>query len=79
MGKTEGVSNIGREKRLSLFGADGETQGVVHRPFCVFGFLATFEPTNNPRQFMAFRIGYSVIGLGCIAGVILLIVNAAKK
>lgn len=47
--------------------------------FCVFGFLATFEPTNNPGQFMAFRIGYSVIGLGCIAGVIFLIVNAVRK
>ncbi|MCB9922574.1 MAG: hypothetical protein H6822_10350 [Planctomycetaceae bacterium] len=44
--------------------------------FCVFGFLATFEPTSNA---MVFRVGYSVIGLGCIAGVILLIVNAAKK
>ena len=43
--------------------------------FCVFGFLATFEP----GQFMAFRIGYSVVGLGCIAGVILLIVNSARK
>jgi len=43
--------------------------------FCVFGFLATFEP----GQFMAFRIGYSIVGLGCIAGVILLIVNAARK
>jgi hypothetical protein len=31
--------------------------------FCVFGFLATFEPTNNPGQFLAFRVGYSVIGL----------------
>lgn len=47
--------------------------------FCVFGFLATFEPTNNPGQFLAFRVGYSVIGLGCIARVVLLIVNAARK
>ena len=27
--------------------------------FCVFGFMATFEPTNNPSQFMAFRIRQS--------------------
>lgn len=47
--------------------------------FCVFGFLATFEPTNNPGQFMAFRIGYAIIGLGCVTGVILLIVNAARQ
>ena len=47
--------------------------------FCVFGFLATFEPTNNPGQFMAFRIGYSVIGLGCLVGVILLFVSALRK
>ena len=46
--------------------------------FCVFGFLATFEPTNNPGQFMAFRIGYAVVGLGSIGGVILLIVNAFR-
>jgi hypothetical protein len=42
-------------------------------------FLATFEPTKNPGQFMTFRIGYSAVGLGCIAGVILLILNAIRK
>ena len=47
--------------------------------FCVFGFLATFEPTNNPGQFMAFRIGYAVIGIGSLVGVLLLIVNAVRK
>lgn len=47
--------------------------------FCVFGFLATFEPTTNSGQFMAFRIGYSVVGLGCIVGVVLLIVNVRGK
>ena len=25
--------------------------------FCVFGFMATFEPTDRPEVFMAFRIG----------------------
>jgi hypothetical protein len=44
--------------------------------FCGFGFLATFEPTDNVAQFMAFRIGYIVIGLGCLVGVGFLIVNA---
>jgi hypothetical protein len=47
--------------------------------FCVFGFLATFEPTDNTTQFMAFRIGYTVIGLGCVVGVGFLIVNAVRK
>lgn len=47
--------------------------------FCIFGFLATFEPTDNPNQFMAFRIGYIVIGLGCLVGVRFLIVNAVRK
>ena len=47
--------------------------------FCVFGFLATFEPTNNPGQFMAFRVGYSVVGLGCLVGIGFLIVNALRK
>jgi len=47
--------------------------------FCGFGFLATFEPTDNAAQFMAFRIGYAVIGLGCSIGVGILIVNAVRK
>jgi len=38
--------------------------------FCVFGFMATFEPTDNVAQFMAFRIGYAVIALGCIVGMV---------
>jgi len=37
--------------------------------FCGFGFLATFEPTDNVTQFMAFRIGYAVIGVLCITGI----------
>ena len=33
--------------------------------FCVFGFLATFEP--GPRSPTPFRVGYSVLGLGALA------------
>ncbi len=44
--------------------------------FCVFGFLATFEPTSNA---MAFRIGYTVIGMGCLVGVGGLVANAVRK
>ncbi len=47
--------------------------------FCVFGFLATFEPSDNATQFIAFRIGYSVIGVGCFVGVGFLIANAVRK
>ena len=47
--------------------------------FCGFGFLATFEPTTNTTQFMAFRVGYSVIGVVCLVGVGFLIMNAVRK
>jgi hypothetical protein len=41
--------------------------------FCVFGFMATFEPTDRPEVFIAFRIGYGVVGIACLAGVVGLI------
>ena len=47
--------------------------------FCVFGFLATFEPTDNPGMFLAFRIGYAVVGIACLVGTIALIVNGIRK
>ena len=47
--------------------------------FCGFGFLATFEPTDNVTQFMAFSIGYTVIGLGCLVGVGFLVAKALLK
>ena len=47
--------------------------------FCGFGFLATFEPTDNVTQFMAFRIGYGLIGIGCLGGVGFLIGTALRK
>lgn len=43
------------------------------------GFLATFEPTDETSQFMAFRIGYTVIGIGCVVDVGFLIVNRVRK
>ena len=46
--------------------------------FCGFGFLATFEPLENPAAGMVFRIGYSVIGLSAILGIVLLIVRACR-
>lgn len=47
--------------------------------FCMFGFMATFEPTDNRTQFLAFRIAYAVIGLGCLVGTGALIVNTVRK
>ena len=41
---------------------------AVAAAFCLFGFMATFEPTNNPGQFMAFRVGYGLVGVGCLIG-----------
>ena len=46
--------------------------------FCVFGFMATFEPDESV-EFMVFRIGYTVIGLGCLAGIIALIANCFRR
>lgn len=47
--------------------------------FCLFGFMATFEPTDRTVQFMAFRIGYAVVGVACIIGMGILIANAIRK
>ena len=47
--------------------------------FCVFGFMATFEPTDRTVEFMAFRIGYVLIGLGCLAGIVVLIAGCFRK
>jgi hypothetical protein len=35
--------------------------------FCGYGFLATFEPPPPGTNFIAWRIGYGAIGLGCLA------------
>ena len=47
--------------------------------FCLFGFAATFEPTNRPGVFSAFRIGYAVVGLGCLAGVVTLVARSIRR
>ena len=47
--------------------------------FCAFGFMATFEPTDRTAEFLAFRIGYAVIGVGCFIGVVVLLVRAIGK
>ena len=47
--------------------------------FCAFGFMATFEPTDRTAEFLAFRIGYAVVGLGCLVGVGFLVGNAVRR
>jgi len=47
--------------------------------FCVFGFLASFEPTDKPGVFLAFRIGYAIIGLSCLGGMFSLVVRAIRR
>jgi len=37
--------------------------------YCIFGFMATFEP--GAANAMAFRIGYAIMGLLCLAGILL--------
>lgn len=47
--------------------------------FCVFGFMATFEPTDRPTESLTFRIGYSVIGIGCLASVVGFVANCIRS
>jgi len=47
--------------------------------FCLFGFLATFEPTDRPGMFVAFRVGYAVVGISCLVGTIALILKGVRK
>ncbi len=47
--------------------------------FCTFGFMATFEPTDNPRMFLAFRVGYAAVGLGCVVGTVFMIVKSVRR
>ena len=38
--------------------------------FCIFGFIASFEPVENA---MMYRVGYAMIGVACFPTVVLLI------
>ncbi len=39
--------------------------------FCVFGFLASFEPGNG----VEFKLVYGVLGCGCLSGAVILILG----
>ena len=47
--------------------------------FCGFGFLATFEPTENRALSIGFRLGYALVGSAAILGVILLVAKAYRS
>ena len=47
--------------------------------FCLFGFLAMFEPATNTTQFMVLRIGYATVGVGCVLGIGFLVARAIRK
>jgi hypothetical protein len=47
--------------------------------FCMFGFMATFEPTDRPEVFMAFRIGYGLVRLGCLLSLVLFIARLFRS
>ena len=69
-----------KEDEMKLFVAIlGSLLLLAIAAFCGFGFLATFEPTDDVTQFMAFRIGYAVIGLGCLIGIGILIAKALRR
>jgi hypothetical protein len=57
----------------------GSLLPVAVAAFCLFGLLATFEPTTNTTQFMVFRIGYATVGVGCLAGICVLIFRAISS
>jgi hypothetical protein len=46
--------------------------------FCVFGFLATFEPSNIPGLNFAFRVGYVVLGIACVSTAIAFVVKTLR-
>jgi hypothetical protein len=39
--------------------------------FCVFGFIATFEPLDASTQ-LAWRAIYGLVGLACLGGIVIL-------
>jgi hypothetical protein len=44
--------------------------------FCVYGFLASFEPSAGAT---AFKIGYAAVGLGCLSGSAALIARGVRR
>lgn len=49
---------------------------LILEAFCIFGFLASFEPVENA---MMYRVGYVVIGLACFPTAVLIIRVGFRK
>lgn len=47
--------------------------------FCLFGFLATFEPANDPTRNLIFRIGYALLGIAATAGALRALVRGLSS
>ena len=45
--------------------------------FCVYGFLATFEP--GVANAIAFRLVYVVVGLGCLGAIVAMAVRSRRS
>mgnify|MGYP001432789228 CR=1 FL=1 len=52
---------------------------LVVAAFCLFGYAASFESTGRPGLFLAFRVGYAVIGLGSLAGIVALVATFLRR
>ncbi|KAF0181112.1 MAG: hypothetical protein FD161_418 [Limisphaerales bacterium] len=39
--------------------------------FCIFGFMASFEPAATTR--LPWKVGYAALGFGCLTGAVLLL------
>ena len=44
--------------------------------FCIYGFIATFEPVENA---VMYRVGYAMIGVACFPTAVLLIRFGFRK
>ena len=64
-------------KRLSQFSSHFSFWRALHSVGA--DFMAVFEPTGNVPRFMAFRIGDSVIGIGCLIGIGFLMATGLRK
>lgn len=45
--------------------------------FCIFGFMASFEPSETSR--LPWQIGYGVAGVACIGGAVMLLRPRQQK
>ncbi|MEY2805755.1 MAG: hypothetical protein RIR65_172 [Planctomycetota bacterium] len=46
--------------------------------FCLQGFLATFEPTAEPANFMVFRAAYAICGATSVLAAFVLVLRRVR-